>query len=56
MSILKIEMFGIQKIAMTLLFIGFHFPPIYKADSVSSWTFSFNEFYMDAAITSNYRK
>ena len=39
--ILKIEMFGTQKSAMTLLFIGFDFLPIYKADSGGSWTFSF---------------
>ena len=42
MSILKIEMFGTQKCAMTLLLIDFDFSPIYKADSGGSWTFSFH--------------
>ena len=39
---IKIEMFGIQKSAMTLLLIDFHFSPIYKTNSGGSWPFSFH--------------
>ena len=41
MPILKKDMSSIQKTGMTLVFIDFDFPPIYKADSGGSWTFSF---------------
>ena len=35
---------------MTLLFIDFDFPPIYKADSGGSWTFSFVDIIMKAFV------